>query len=101
MSLIRPSGAVQYRELLLKHVERIPKSLEWTFGVLDYDIKISDLVVKVLADFKLFDDYFRHEAEPELLVSYPAEEYGKEKQPGIFWLALECFQQYKETSVRC
>ena len=94
--LIRPSGAVQYRELLLKHVERIPKSLEWTFGVLDYDIKISDLVVKVLADFKLFDDYFRHEAEPELLVSYPAEEYGKEKQPGIFWLALECFQQYKE-----
>ena len=94
--LIRPSGAVQYRELLLKHVERIPKNLDWTFGVIDYDIKISDLVMKILWDIKLFDDYFRFGADSGIIASFPEPAYGKEKQPGVLWLALECFGPYKE-----
>jgi hypothetical protein len=70
--------------------------MDWNFGVIDYDAKMSDLVVKILADFKLFDDYFRFMAEPELIKSFPEESYGKKEQPGTLWLALECFQQYKE-----
>jgi hypothetical protein len=92
---IRPKSIEQYKEQMFIHTDTMKES-KFPFGIKGYDVHVHPKVCKILDEILMYDDFFRFGATADELKRLPKMVWGTESNPGVFRIAMECFQPFTD-----
>ena len=107
---VRPQTSEEYATLIYENITMFKplkptktnndkNELYTEFVVKNYDKYMHPAVLKLLDELETFDNLFRL-GVTEAEISYmPKMEYGSKKNPGVFRIFIQCFNDYKENYI--